>query len=292
MNKSVFYKAAARLRIDANYRAVILGTIIYMIPTYLSLQLSTLMTVLPGAMSVVNILFVIFVLDIFNVGYIRFLSLMRPKNEIPEGYKYDYNSIFFGYTNSFKNVLKSTCIREIKLVGWSLLPFAPLILCIGIAILAVVCSNDGGQLVSYLTQLAASPTWDMTVYTAEFFAEKFSWLLILLPVSLAGMIALFIPYVYKRYEYAVIDMILADEPALDSEEVFKLSRNIMHGFRKRYFMLQVSFILYLVIIQMTYSITDSYFMYCLVQCFFLPYMKMTFIEFYRERKCAVNEQNC
>lgn len=280
MYSSAFYKLAARARLKGNYVTAIIATLIYVIPSYLLTQLVTLFgnTIL-GV--IINLLFVFFVLNIFNVGYMRFLLAIKPKEESDE--KYDYNIILSGYTNNFRNALKTTFMRDVKLLGWGLLPIIPLIVFAGVAVAAICFSGDNTELYSYITQIMVSPTMELSTQAIEYFVNSYKWLIILFALAVLGMLVLMFPYVYKTYEYAAVEMIIADKPEMKSKKIFERSRDIMHGFRGRYFFLQMSFLLYQILVLLILQLTNSYFIYYLAQCMLLPYMNTTMLEFYRER---------
>lgn len=290
MYNSAFYKLAARTRLKNNYLAAFIGTLIYIIPTYLGTLLSTLLlSSASGAIIAIitELLFVIFVINIFNVGYLRFLLTIEPKEENDSETKYDYNRILSGFTNNFAGTLKTTFVRDIKLLGWALLPFVALLIFAGVSVAVVYCSGQGRTLYSYVMQLIVSPTPDMATHLLEFLISNYNILMILSLVASVGMLVLMIPYLYKTYEYAVTDMIVADHPDMTTSDVFIRSKNIMHGFRTRFFMLQMSFLLYQLLIALILEVTGSVIIYYIAMSAFLPYMQVTLLEFYRERNNTI-----
>lgn len=281
MYNSAFYKMAARTRLKGNYAAAFIGTLIYIIPTYLLTLITTLsygsvigMIIMPVFMLLVN--------NIFDVGYMRFLLSIEPKDENQSESRHDYNYILSGYTERFGHTLKTTFIRDIKLLGWELLPLVPIVVFLGVSALIIACSEQGSALLSQVMQLILSPSYEMIIYTSEFIAEHFTWLVILLFIAFMGMIALFIPCIYKSYEYRVVEMVVADKRNMDTSEVFKRTHDIMHGFRKRLFFIQLSFWAFNLFALMLQQ-AGSLLIYYLALCFIMPYMKVTELEFYRER---------
>ena len=56
----------------------------------------------------------------------------------------------------------------------------------------------------------------------------------------------------------------------------------MTGYKLKYFLIQLSFILYIVLPQLIYMITQSYLIYTIITLVFSPYINMTLLRFYRE----------
>lgn len=85
-----------------------------------------------------------------------------------------------------------------------------------------------------------------------------------------------IPGIIKSYEYAMIPYILAERPDLETQEVFNLSRQMMYGEKFNAFILDLSFIGWLILGVLTLGI---------VQVFYVgPYIYMTGAELYEVLK--------
>ncbi len=284
MYNSAFYKLSARTRLKGNYVAAFIATLIYIVPTYLSTLISTLLLNAGsnvGIILITEFIFTIFIINIFKVGYLRFLLAIEPNDESDR--KYDYNQVLSGFTNNFPKALKTTFVRDVRLLGWALLPFVPLLVFVGIAIAMVYSSGQGKELYSQIMQLMMSPTPDMAMHVMEFLISDYNILMVLSLVASLAMLVLMIPYIYKNYEYAVVDMIIAEYPDMNTSDVFMRSRDIMHGFRGRYFMLELSFLFYQILLSIILTVSTSEIIYYIAMSAFLPYMQITLLEFFRER---------
>lgn len=82
---------------------------------------------------------------------------------------------------------------------------------------------------------------------------------------------LVIPGIIKSYEYAMVPYILSENPELDRRRVFEISKEMMRGEKFNYFVLQLSFIGWILLGSLA----------CCVGVFFVnPYIEATCAEFY------------
>jgi uncharacterized membrane protein len=81
-----------------------------------------------------------------------------------------------------------------------------------------------------------------------------------------------IPGIIKSYEYRMIPYILCENPDIDKERVFALSRSMMSGVKWRVFVLDLSFILWDMLSVITGGIVGIFWV--------LPYKQATFAELY------------
>jgi uncharacterized membrane protein len=78
--------------------------------------------------------------------------------------------------------------------------------------------------------------------------EKGNYLLVVKTMFLKGLylflwfLLLIIPGIIKTYAYRMVPFILADNPQMDTNEVIKLSRDMMNGQKMSVFVLDISFI--------------------------------------------------
>ena len=83
---------------------------------------------------------------------------------------------------------------------------------------------------------------------------------------------LVVPGIIKGYEYRMIPYILAENPGMDSKEVFRLSKDMMHGEKWNAFVLDLSFILWNILSLFTCGILSVFYVN--------PYMICTNTELY------------
>lgn len=83
-----------------------------------------------------------------------------------------------------------------------------------------------------------------------------------------------IPGVYKKYQYYMVEYILAENPDMPYKEVLARSKEMMDGQKWRAFVLDLSFILWEILGVFTCGILDIFFT--------MPYMYLTRAALYRE----------
>lgn len=103
------------------------------------------------------------------------------------------------------------------------------------------------------------------VVKVQFMRSLYTWLWSLLFV---------IPGVIKSYEYRMIPFLLAENPDLEYQEAFRISRELMDGQKMETFILDLSFIGWLMLSGLTCGILSIFY----VQ----PYYNLTYAELYVE----------
>lgn len=88
-----------------------------------------------------------------------------------------------------------------------------------------------------------------------------------------------IPGFIKSYEYYMVPYILAENPNLDSKEVFRISRDMMYGEKWNAFVLDLSFFGWYVLSMFTCGILSVFFVN--------PYKYLTYTELYYTLKCKL-----
>ncbi len=83
-----------------------------------------------------------------------------------------------------------------------------------------------------------------------------------------------IPGIYKKYQYYMVEFILAENPALPCGEVLKYSREMMEGHKWNAFVLDLSFILWHMLSFFTCGLSEIFFV--------RPYVNLTRAALYRE----------
>lgn len=289
MFNSAFFKFNAREKLRNCYLALFVGAAVCMVPAYLRVLLSRMLNLemLEGQLIAqgVNILVQLFVSNIFLVGFMRLLTEVRPEEQSISK-KCDYNLIFFGYKSDFKNILKVTFFRELKVLLWGLIAFIPAVLAIA-AIMLFVPTESLNGLMTVSMNYYADQTMENLQLAELFVRQNFPYLTLCTLIFIVTTVAASIPVIYKSYEYSMIPMILADHPDMKSKQVFRRSKDIMDGFRWRYFFLQLSFIIYDIAAFMAMAFTGSALVYIIAVAAIMPYKNMTYLEFYRQRNSVV-----
>lgn len=290
MYNSAFLKMEAKKRLSGNYRHAIVGALIFMIPMYLTYLLETIFSRFLGETQFISViidaLIQIFVSNIFAVGFMRFLLNMKSAFDTDEKCC-DFNDVLSGYTRNFKNTLKTTFTQSLYLFGWGALAFSPMLVMLGIIAFLSVKTDMISQIYSLSVQFMNSPTPDMMNNLSLYITENCPYLSTMSLIAIVATLVLLIPLIYKSYEYIMVPMILAQYPDMETKRVFKRTRDLMHGFRMRYFLLSLSFILWMFLAALVLTFTFSIPLYYLALALLLPYMNMTFLQFYLERSKVI-----
>lgn len=284
MISSFFLKLAAREKLGKSYFRTVLGAAVQYIPQYLvSLAVAVLVLgnpIIGGAAGrIVTAVAGVLVFDIFGVGFMRSLLEIKPK----ESGGYNINLVLSGYRQNFGNTLKIVFFKRLYLFFYSLLVMLPIVI-FGIAIGFMADNPAVAKLISMVTEFASSPTAAMVESIAVHMAENCMFVVYMLFGVYVLMLAAMIPYVRKIYEYAAIPMILAENSDISKKEAFAQTRKIMVGYRMRYFALQLSFMGIMILAWVVSAIFPAEIGYYIAWSFILPYMNMTLLQFYSERR--------
>lgn len=292
------FKAAARQRLSGAYFKTVLGAVVYYIPIYLMSMLSTVLMIKGAAAgslaAVISAILNIFVVDVITVGFIR--SLIDRNNAVlaseDNKRKYDINTVLSGFQRNFKNTVKVMFCKRLYLWGWEILTMVPIILCVGI--LAVLSYRpELSQLFKLTSMLISSPTEQMAESVIMHIYSSCMYVPYMFLGAVVLSVLLLIPYLRKMYEYEMIPMILAENPDISRKEAFAKTREIMHGYRFKYFLLQVSFIWLILAAYLVASIfMATQAMVYIIAALIMPYMYMTYVMFYSARvEYCANEAN-
>ena len=293
MYGSSFYKHGARERLQNCYFAAVVGAMIYLIPTYL-LPIYIRMFILrigsgAAAMTAVNIIDIIlavFVTEIFLVGFIRMLMNIQPLGE-SNARKCDYNLLLSGFTMRYGNTLKITFLKNLKIILWSLIMFIPTAVA-AVAAFLLIDAEVIEHIVMMYGEVLTNPTNTGILELSKYINDNLPYLGIASLLYLGATAAASVPVIYKRFEYAAITYIVAEDPDVPCKRAFRMTKNIMHGFRMRYFLIGLSFILYFMLMGMVVVVYGSPVVMFLGQALLMPYMYMTYLEFYRQRKSVID----
>lgn len=288
---NLYLKKLAKERLRGIYRGAFFGQLVCCIPAYLiSLLLTLLATKTNNVLTIllISLLGEIFIIDIFTVGYVR--SLMRA-DEMPEGTekRYDINNVLSGFSENYLGTLKTMFTRRLYLFGWGMLMFLPMIIAVGV-IAFLSYRPEISQLMNYVMQIAQSPTDDMLFNMGSYIAQNCLYVVYIFGGASVLSLILTIPYVRKSYLYEMIPMILAESPETTTADAFRKTKEIMHGHRFSYFVLELSFIgIILLTSLLAYIIPGAMGMY-IAMAILMPYMMMTFIQFYFARTRVKTEE--
>ena len=288
-----FLKREAKDKLSGVYMRTVLGMLICYFPAYIMALLVSVLAVRqisPIIVLAISLLGEIFIIDILTVGYVRSLLDLDSKPETDEK-RYDINLVLSGFTNNYKGTLKTMFTRKLYVFGWSCLIFIPMILAIGvIAFLSI--RPEVAELLNKVMQFIQSPTESMAANLGVYVIEKCRYVLYILSGASLLSLILMIPYFRKVYQYEMIPFIMADNPETSSVDAFTKTKEIMHGYRMNYFMLQLSFIGLFIVAGFVQAIIQLNFGIYIVMALIMPYINMTFTQFYlaRTRKKDLSEQ--
>lgn len=282
---SLLLKSRAKEKLSGVYLKTVLGMLVCYIPEYILSQTIVLLTVSMlksqsiGA-AVIPILITavvsIFVTDIFGVGFFRSLVEL---NDCQGEKTYNINLVLSGFGKNYINILKSTFLRRLYMFGWFGLMMLPMILAVGIiAFLSLTPAVSG--LISLIGQAAQSPTPTMAENIVNYIAENCIYVTYIIGGASILSTVLLIPAIRKSYVYQAIPMILAEHPDLKPDDVFKTTKVIMCGYRMKYFLVELSFIGILILIQIAAALVPNTIITYILMALAVPYMQMTFLQFY------------
>ncbi len=295
MYGSSYYKLEARRMLSGGYGAAVIGAAILMIPAYLLSLIEQLIFGSANAAgftigsTVIEFIFSVFVTNILSVGYYRFLLSYEKTEPVNDGerIKHDHNLVVSGYTHNFANTLKVMFTRDIYMIGWLLVGLVPMLLYIGFIAFMSYSTDIISNVYDLFTQAMTSPTYDMAQNLANYIAVNCPYLPMLTMLMFFLTIAALIPFIMKNYEYSAIPMILADNPNMDKLHAFARTKDIMTGFKLRYFLIQLSFLGYSLLITIGYLLTGSQIVFIIGMLLLNPYISMTLLRFYRERNNTI-----
>lgn len=297
MYSSAYYKLEARKTLKGNFRAAFLASVIFMIPTYLMSLIDSLFVYFPQfekwySLSIlINIIVSVFVINILYVGYYRFILSLKKDDEKNVDYdekKYDYNLVVSGFTANYKNTLKITFLANLYLFGWGLFALIPAMLFVGLVAYLAATTDIISTIYSMMMQLTISPSPDMLNNFSDYVINNCPYLPIASTLSFLLTIPAVIPLIRKYYEYITIPMIVADDADITAKNAFKRTKDIMTGYKFRYFILQLSFILYVMGAGIVFAISRSMLVYYIAIILLQPYVTASFLAFYKERKNIVD----
>lgn len=283
-----FLKKAAKEKLNGIYRGAFFGQLICYIPAYLFSSAIMLITVGGGndlLILLLSLICEILVIDIFTVGYMRSLFEANKRSEDDEK-RYDINLVLSGFSNNYKNTLKTMFLRRLYLFGWGALAFLPILAVAGgISFLSI--RPQVSLLISYGMQFVQSPTYDMAINIFTYVSQNCLDIVIMLIAAIAASIIFFVIYVRKSYLYEMIPILLAENPDIPTADAMKATKEIMHGFRFKYFSLQISFIGLFLLAALIIAFIPNEIAVYIAMSVVAPYMNMTFIQFYTARQTVV-----
>lgn len=293
MYGSAYYKLNARNKLKGNYGPALIASLIFLIPSYVMslknyLFIDTADPLTANILSTaIDAVISVFVISILNVGYYRFLLRLKQADDPtvnPETKRYDLNLIVSGFTMNYPNTLKITFLMNLYLIFWFLLALVPAMLFIGVMAFLASSTEVISTLFSLIQQLGVSPSADMVNTLSSYITENCPYIPVIFTFVFLLTIAGFIPLIMKYFEYAAIPMILADDPDISIQRAFKRSKNIMNGFRVRYFFIQLSFLHFVFIAALVMIVSRSMLIYYVAIAFLQPYITTTLLSFYMERR--------
>lgn len=115
-----------------------------------------------------------------------------------------------------------------------------------------------------------------TLFKGFQFVGKALWLTILIAVfTFLWTLLFYIPGIVKGLSYSMAFYVLAENPEMTAREALRESKEIMHGHKWELFVLQLSFILWMLLVTVTFGIAAIY---------VVPYQTCTVANFYQKIK--------
>lgn len=281
-------KQTARMKLHGIYTGAFFGQLICYVPAYLMSLAVMLLSVKTGgapAVLVLDLICGIFIMDIFTVGYFR--SLMCANNTSDAKKRYDINIVLSGFSKDYKSILKTMFSRRLRLFGWGCLVLLPMFLAVGInAFLTII--PEVSEAANMLVRFLYSPTSDMLINASEYIMQNCAYTVYIFLGAAVVSLILVIPYIRKTYMYKMIPMIMAENPQTTTAEAFAKTKEIMQGYRMRYFLLELSFVGLLIIMSLVAAIPITAIAY-IAMAAAMVYINMSYLQFYLVRTGAEPE---
>ena len=164
----------------------------------------------------------------------------------------------------------------------SLIVYAIGILCCMIPVVGAIASliiTPGlsiGLLLVYLDLSKNLDTHVSRLFDGFRYWGKALWLMILVSVfTFLWALLLYVPGIIKAISYSMSYYILAENPEMTAREALNESKEIMKGNKLNFFILELSFFFWLLLVVVTFGIAAIY-----VE----PYMQLTYANFYHNIK--------
>lgn len=146
----------------------------------------------------------------------------------------------------------------------------------GVVTLVVTPSLSVGLCLVYLGLTEGQKAEVGTLFKGFQYLGKALWLSVLVAVFTCLWSFLFvIPGIVKAYSYSMAFYILAENPEMTAREALRESKEIMKGHKMDLFVLQLSFILWILLVTVTFGIAAIY---------VVPYQTCTVANFYQKIK--------
>ena len=121
-------------------------------------------------------------------------------------------------------------------------------------------------------------------YGYKNFGHVLGTLLLMVLAVIGGCMLLVVPGIILGLAYAMVPFILRDHPELTATETLQMSRTMMKGHKWEFFLLQLSFIGWMIL---------GLFTFCIGYLWLIPYMQMTMTKYYEQLRAefeGVNEE--
>lgn len=112
-------------------------------------------------------------------------------------------------------------------------------------------------------------------FSAEYFGRSVVTSLLVSLFSFLWTLLFIIPGIIKSYSYSMTFYILAENPQMSATEAITESRRLMNGHKMEYFILNLSFIPWILLTLVTFGVAAIY---------VAPYISLTTTNFYQELK--------
>lgn len=109
----------------------------------------------------------------------------------------------------------------------------------------------------------------------KYFWKSFLLTLLVGIFTMLWSLLLYIPGIIKAISYSMSFFILAENPEMTAREALNESKAIMHGHKMEYFVLELSFIPWALLVAVTFGIAGIW---------VVPYMELTLTNFYHSIK--------
>ncbi|MBN1776134.1 MAG: DUF975 family protein [Clostridiales bacterium] len=207
-----------------------------------------------------------FVFNLLLVGFVRFISTLKP--EMNEGEK-SVGNLFWAFREGrYSRILAGTAWKQLWLIIWnwitSLVYFIPVI----VFFVALFLNPN------FTKAFEENDPNTMDFWTTLFEGAVVA-LLIFGAVFLVCIIAQSIVLYNRMYAYIFTEYVLSEQPGLPTKSALEISKKMTAGIKLRMFLLDLSFIGWRILSLFTFGILNIW---------ILPYRTAAFLEVYYRRK--------
>jgi len=157
-------------------------------------------------------------------------------------------------------------LKNITTAGY--LAVLSLLLSLGVSVLQVGLSH-----IALIASAGGEPKTSQIFESLKSFGRWLSLFVMIFIRTILWACLFIIPGIVAAYRYRQAVYLMLEDPGMGINKALKLSRELMRGYKGRLFVLDISFLPWLVLSVITFG---------LAELFVIPYRELTYVQFYRD----------